>query len=518
MDRSGCWPQDLAALLGDAALPELLAGWGSTPLLAPSRGRHDPASLQDFFSTPGLSSLLANMPQKVARSHVGFARDGFEFDDGRPSPDNPFATYLAGGTVFVNHLHHHWPPIAALTCWLTAAVECAGQTNAYLTPPQSQGFTPHTDAQDVLILQLEGHKTWRVFPAPFAAPFEKHKIRDAAGPPTSHLRWASVEKITGQPRDSLLASATVYRLAPGDVLCESQVFDCRVRPSRFVASRGLSGDGADVPRGVPHDATTTGETAGSLHLTMGLGTSMHARYWILRNMLSQFCKQRGGEGILCAGKVGAALVALKDDPAAGGWLRSEPQLGWMHNDTAAIFGQIWRHLRDHGAASPSDVQSLQTQVQGEVDQASVVRREHSEFAASEMASTCGTKASPAERLGWRPPAKTPGGKLTLHTCLSFRKDASFKLKDGHLRLRVGRGRKKSKEVVISIANPELVAPVVELMQARLKVQSGLLVAAMPVDDTFTKLALAQQLLAHGVVTLGPVADSDSFCQNGREEL
>ena len=499
-------------------MPELLAGWGSTPLLAPSRGRHDPASLQDFFSTPGLSSLLANMPQKVARSHVGFARDGFEFDDGRPSPDNPFATYLAGGTVFVNHLHHHWPPIAALTCWLTAAVECAGQTNAYLTPPQSQGFTPHTDAQDVLILQLEGHKTWRVFPAPFAAPFEKHKIRDAAGPPTSHLRWASVEKITGQPRDSLLASATVYRLAPGDVLCESQVFDCGVRPSRFVASRGLSGDGADVPRGVPHDATTTGETAGSLHLTMGLGTSMHARYWMLRNMLSQFCKQRGGEGIACAGEVGSALVALKDDPAAGGWLRSEPQLGWMHNDTAAIFGQIWRHLRDHGAASDGDVQALQTQVQGEVDQASVVRREHSEFAASEMASTCGTKASPAERLGWRPPAKTPGGKLTLHTCLSFRKDASFKLKDGHLRLRVGRGRKKSKEVVISIANPELVAPVVELMQARLKVQSGLLVAAMPVDDTFTKLALAQQLLAHGVVTLGPVADSDSFCQNGREEL
>ena len=64
-------PQDLAALLGDAALPELLAGWGSTPLLAPSRGRHDPASLQDFFSTPGLSSLLAKsdcMPRQMPRN------------------------------------------------------------------------------------------------------------------------------------------------------------------------------------------------------------------------------------------------------------------------------------------------------------------------------------------------------------------------------------------------------------------------------------------------------------------
>jgi len=36
--------------------------------------------------------------------------------------------------------------------------------NAYLTPPNTQGFAPHYDDVDVYILQLEGRKRWRLYP------------------------------------------------------------------------------------------------------------------------------------------------------------------------------------------------------------------------------------------------------------------------------------------------------------------------------------------------------------------
>lgn len=46
---------------------------------------------------------------------------------------------------------------------LAQTLRTRAQTNAYLTPPSNQGFTAHTDSQDVFILQLEGAKRWRVY-------------------------------------------------------------------------------------------------------------------------------------------------------------------------------------------------------------------------------------------------------------------------------------------------------------------------------------------------------------------
>lgn len=40
------------------------------------------------------------------------------------------------------------------------------RSNAYLTPPGSQGFAPHYDDIDAFILQLEGRKRWSLYVDP----------------------------------------------------------------------------------------------------------------------------------------------------------------------------------------------------------------------------------------------------------------------------------------------------------------------------------------------------------------
>ena len=39
------------------------------------------------------------------------------------------------------------------------------QANAYITPPQNQGFSHHYDVHDVFVLQLAGEKEWTIHAA-----------------------------------------------------------------------------------------------------------------------------------------------------------------------------------------------------------------------------------------------------------------------------------------------------------------------------------------------------------------
>ena len=53
-----------------------------------------------------------------------------------------------------------WKTLAALERFWNCSTGC----NCYLTPADSQGFSPHYDDIDAFILQLEGKKLWRVYP------------------------------------------------------------------------------------------------------------------------------------------------------------------------------------------------------------------------------------------------------------------------------------------------------------------------------------------------------------------
>ena len=124
-------------------------------------------------------------------------------------------------------LHRTWPPLVTFCQQLAADLGHPVQANAYVTPPQSQGFSDHYDVHDVFVLQIAGEKRWRIHePGP-------SRPRCATSPgPTARRRSSSA-----RPTEPLIDVV----LRPGDCLY--------------------------LPRGFLHAATALGGV--STHLTLG---------------------------------------------------------------------------------------------------------------------------------------------------------------------------------------------------------------------------------------------------------
>lgn len=135
--------------------------------------------------------------------------------------------FSGGATVVLQGLHRTWAPVSSLAAGLAAEVGHPVQVNSYITPPQSQGFSPHYDTHDVFVLQVEGRKHWRV--------------HDPVRPdPLPDETWERVgEQVTQRAAQAPALEAT---LEPGDCLY--------------------------LPRGFVHAATALGQT--SIHLTFGI--------------------------------------------------------------------------------------------------------------------------------------------------------------------------------------------------------------------------------------------------------
>jgi hypothetical protein len=140
-------------------------------------------------------------------------------------------SFRKGATIVINDLEHKIPAIATLAKHLEVIFKrthsCVG-VNAYLTPPSAQGFLPHFDSHDVIVIQISGSKIWSIWDAPFPLPLESHE----SDPEVFHF-------LRG------LKSRTPLELLefhPGSI--------------------------AYIPRGVLHAARST--SSHSLHLTIGL--------------------------------------------------------------------------------------------------------------------------------------------------------------------------------------------------------------------------------------------------------
>jgi len=133
--------------------------------------------------------------------------------------------YRRGSTIVLNQAHQFDPALARLCRGLEHVFSSHVQTNIYLTPPSAQGFRTHYDNHDVLVIQVEGEKAWRLYDMPISTPFRGEGFE--AG-----------------------------KYEPGELRQE------------FVLKPG---DCAYVPRGLMHDAQTSGDKP-SLHITVGLIT------------------------------------------------------------------------------------------------------------------------------------------------------------------------------------------------------------------------------------------------------
>jgi len=131
--------------------------------------------------------------------------------------------HALGATIILQQLHQSDPDLAAFCRAMEKTFSCHVQTNIYLTPPSAQGFHTHYDNHDVFVLQVEGEKRWRLYGTPVTTPYRGEGF-------------------------------------------ERGKYDLGEVTSEFVLK---AGDCAYVPRGLVHDASTSGDGP-SLHVTCGL--------------------------------------------------------------------------------------------------------------------------------------------------------------------------------------------------------------------------------------------------------
>ncbi|MEQ8367828.1 MAG: cupin domain-containing protein [Roseicyclus sp.] len=182
------------------------------------RGLLSFADIDRVVSTLGLS-----VPEvTVTRADGNITSADYAYETGVIDPVRVSQLFADGATVILSGLHDRLPELGRFCRALEAVMSSRVQTNIYMTPANSQGFRAHYDNHDVIVLQVEGTKEWRIYDTPVELPlqsqgFDPHSVD------------------VGAETDRFL-------LEPGDMVY--------------------------IPRGVAHDAVATDQT--SLHVTTGL--------------------------------------------------------------------------------------------------------------------------------------------------------------------------------------------------------------------------------------------------------
>ena len=224
----------LSRLLGGTSVAEFAdAYWGRRPL------RGCAGDVSDLFSSEAVDELISVRGLRAPFLRV--AKDGRTFADreftagggvGAAIADQlddqqVWRHFEAGATLVLQGLHRTYEPVLRFTQALAADLGHPCQVNAYVTPPQSTGFSDHYDVHDVFVVQVEGEKQWRIREPVWPLP-----LRDQ---PWDARRDAVAEAAQGEPLEEFVMRA-------GDVLY--------------------------LPRGYLHSATALGEV--SVHLTIGV--------------------------------------------------------------------------------------------------------------------------------------------------------------------------------------------------------------------------------------------------------
>ncbi|RMG08527.1 MAG: hypothetical protein D6731_21720 [Planctomycetota bacterium] len=200
--------------------------------------RDDPNYYPRFFSLDDLERYLLSQSEAETERVLVVPPPGDERERERCSPADRgpahfLSSFAQGDTLVLNQAHRVWPPLAALCARLGEELSLTARANLYLTPAAgAQGFDVHHDLHDVLVLQLEGRKRWRLY-APWAElPLDRPEAGTYDHRPDPFAR----PEDPGPPRREL-------ETKPGDLLY--------------------------LPRGLPHAAVSADERP-SVHATVGL--------------------------------------------------------------------------------------------------------------------------------------------------------------------------------------------------------------------------------------------------------
>lgn len=224
--------------------------WGRAPLL--SRAAELGSGFADLLTLAAIDSLVSE--RGLRTPFLRMAKDG----DVQPATsytrgggagagiadqaaDDKVLSAIADGTTLVlQALHRTWPPLVDFGTRLADELGHPVQINAYVTPPQSQGFAPHFDVHDVFVLQVSGRKHWIVH-----------------------------EPVVDDPLDNQPFGG--FKAEIGERVAEPPFIDTVLEP----------GDALYLPRGTIHSAEALGET--SVHLTVGVHPL--TRYQLVRFLL-----------------------------------------------------------------------------------------------------------------------------------------------------------------------------------------------------------------------------------------
>jgi ribosomal protein L16 Arg81 hydroxylase len=195
---------------------------------------------KDLFSLRDIDRWLMSVRSGLPDSILLTPPQGSESGAERFRPqdckiDHVYELFAKGHSVVLDYLEDSWPPVMPLVKALGESFNAQVGVNVYLTPKGSRTFPVHIDDHDVLVLQVEGEKVWRL-----------HELKKL---PVMRLDYKKDLSFAGDGRKALLEVPQIaeLRLQPGDVLY--------------------------VPRGMPHCAVARDST--SLHLTF----SITPLYW-----------------------------------------------------------------------------------------------------------------------------------------------------------------------------------------------------------------------------------------------
>lgn len=138
--------------------------WEKKPMHI-SRGRKN--YYKDLITTPIIDNMLRTENIQFTKniditSYVDGERQTHN-PEGRAHPHLVWDFYLNGCSVRLLNPQTYIPKLHLLNATLQEFFNSFVGANAYLTPPDSQGFAPHYDDIEAFILQTEGKKLWRVY-------------------------------------------------------------------------------------------------------------------------------------------------------------------------------------------------------------------------------------------------------------------------------------------------------------------------------------------------------------------